>query len=153
MNGFDFFIIAIIGLAAVRGLFRGFVKEVFSLLGIAGGIYFGLKYNAVVIDYLRFLKNPSLMKAVAFVIVFIVIYVLITLLGVAVAKLFRALLLSFVDRILGAVFGAAEGVFIVAAILYLFSLFPWGDEILRESKVAETIFEIVRSFLSGGETL
>ncbi|RKY95598.1 MAG: hypothetical protein DRQ06_03325 [Candidatus Hydrothermota bacterium] len=153
MNGLDFFIVGIIGLAAIRGFFRGFVREFFSLLGIALGIYYAANRYSSFTRFFEFLKKPFLIKAVSFILIFLIIYLLVTLIGVIITRFFKLLFLGFADRILGTLFGAIEGMFLVAAILYIFTMFPWGVEILRESKMADVIFGIVKSIVGGGTSL
>jgi len=153
VNGLDFFIIGIIGLAAIRGFFRGFVREFFSLLGIALGVYYAANKYTSFTRFFEFLGKPFLIKVISFIVVFLLIYLLVTLVGVVISKFLKLLFLGFADRILGIVFGAFEGMFLVAAILYIFTMFPWGVEILHESKTADFVFTVVRSIVGGGTSL
>ena len=48
VDGFDLCMLLIVVFFAVKGIFRGFSGEIFSLAGVIGGGYFGFKYSAPV---------------------------------------------------------------------------------------------------------
>jgi len=154
MKSFDILIIVFMGLMFIRGIFRGFLKEVFSLAGVIMGIYIGAHYHVILAVYLTWLKHPVLIKIVAFLIVFIVTYTGFSILGLILRKIFQTLFLGWLDRILGSLFGLIEGSFIVGIFLYLFHLFPLGQEVIENSEFAKRFYsiieEIVRIFIGTG---
>lgn len=121
-DGFDLCMVLLVVFFAVKGLFRGFSGEVFSLAGIIGGIYFGLAYadpaDAVLRGYFPAL-SPSLSRIIAIAVIFFVVCVVCALAG----KLFRALLslvsLSTLDRLCGFLLGVVKGAAIVVLIVVL----------------------------------
>ena len=104
VDGFDLCMLLIVVFFAVKGIFRGFSGEIFSLAGVIGGVYFGFKYADPVDAALRNFfgsLNASVSRMIAIALVFFAVCIVCALIG----KLFRALLsmvsLSALDRLCG----------------------------------------------------
>ena len=71
MNPFDILIIIILGYCLVRGLFRGLVKEVSSIVGVFGGFYTAYLYYEGVVKWLsRFIADTAYLNILSFLIIF-----------------------------------------------------------------------------------
>ncbi|PWE24244.1 CvpA family protein, partial [Aliarcobacter skirrowii] len=105
----------------LKGLFKGFIKEVFGLLGIVGAIFIAsrisLEIGNVVASVLN-IENESTIKLLGFIISVIAIWFVIYSLGIIVSKIFSASGLGIFDRVLGFVFGAAKVFLIFSIIAY-----------------------------------
>jgi len=111
----DILIAAAILVSVVVGIFRGFVKEAISiaalLVAIWAALYFGPEAGNISENWF---KSEELQMWFGRVLVFLVILSLGGLLGWGVSKLVRLSVLSGMDRLLGAVFGVARGILLVA---------------------------------------
>ncbi|PWE19534.1 colicin V synthesis protein [Aliarcobacter skirrowii] len=118
---FDIVIILITLFLGLKGLFKGFIKEVFGLLGIVGAIFIAsrisLEVGNVVTSVLN-IENESTIKLLGFIISVIAIWFVIYSLGIIVSKIFSASGLGIFDRVLGFVFGAAKVFLIFSIIAY-----------------------------------
>ncbi|MDD3025516.1 MAG: CvpA family protein [Aliarcobacter skirrowii] len=118
---FDIVIILITLFLGLKGLFKGFIKEVFGLLGIVGAIFIAsrisLEVGNVVASILN-IENESTIKLLGFIISVIAIWFVIYSLGIIVSKIFNASGLGIFDRVLGFVFGAAKVFLIFSIIAY-----------------------------------
>ncbi|MDX4037802.1 CvpA family protein [Aliarcobacter skirrowii] len=118
---FDIVIILITLFLGLKGLFKGFIKEVFGLLGIVGAIFIAsrisLEVGNVVASVLN-IENVSTIKLLGFIISVIAIWFVIYSLGIIVSKIFSASGLGIFDRVLGFVFGAAKVFLIFSIIAY-----------------------------------
>ncbi|MDX4069979.1 colicin V synthesis protein [Aliarcobacter skirrowii] len=118
---FDIVIILITLFLGLKGLFKGFIKEVFGLLGIVGAIFIAsrisLEVGNVVASILN-IENESTIKLLGFIISVIAIWFVIYSLGIIVSKIFSASGLGIFDRVLGFVFGAAKVFLIFSIIAY-----------------------------------
>ncbi|MDX4026290.1 CvpA family protein [Aliarcobacter skirrowii] len=118
---FDIVIILITLFLGLKGLFKGFIKEVFGLLGIVGAIFIAsrisLEVGNVVASVLN-IENESTIKLLGFIISVIAIWFVIYSLGIIVSKIFSASGLGIFDRVLGFVFGAAKVFLIFSIIAY-----------------------------------
>ena len=111
----DILIAAAILVSVVVGIFRGFVKEAISiaalLVAIWAALYFGPQAGNISENWF---KSEALQMWFGRVLVFLVILSLGGLLGWGISKLVRLSVLSGMDRLLGAVFGVARGILLVA---------------------------------------
>lgn len=111
----DILIAVAILVSVVVGIFRGFVKEAISiaalLVAIWAALYFGPEAGDISENWF---KSEELQMWFGRVLVFLVILSLGGLLGWGISKLVRLSVLSGMDRMLGAVFGIARGILLVA---------------------------------------
>lgn len=150
MNWLDITFLIIIGISGLLGLWRGFIREVFTFLGIVGGVLIASRTYEMALPFVeRFISNPNLAKIVSFLFIFLVAAILIHILGIVISKLFKTLSLGWLDRFLGLLFGIIKGVAIVLVIILLLSKFPLGnsEELLKSSIVAPYAFILLELFL------
>ncbi|WP_198304839.1 CvpA family protein [Arcobacter vandammei] len=118
---FDLIIIAITLLLGLKGLFRGFIKEVFGLLGIVGAIFVASRISKELGDLIApilVLENEATIKLIGFVAALVIVWLIIYSAGVVVSKIFSASGLGAIDRIFGFIFGALKIFLIFAVIAY-----------------------------------
>ena len=119
INYFDIVVSTIILLLGLKGIFNGFFKEVFGLIGIIGGIFIGSRYGHILGDMLNSILNFSSESAVKFI-GFIITLALFWLAMIALGHMFKKLSslsgLGPVDKLLGFVFGASK-FFLIAAVI------------------------------------
>jgi membrane protein required for colicin V production len=136
MIPFDIAVLVVLGLCLVVSVFRGLVREIFSLLALVGGFLLALKYQDDLGQHFSgFISDPTLAKLTGFGLVFIVSLVAITLLG----KLIRSLLhsapgFSALDRTLGGALGLVKGLILLLILIYPLQFFPdLGNKITEGS--------------------
>ena len=144
MTTFDIVVCSILGLSLLSSLFKGFVKEVFSLLSYLGGFLLAIKYQG---DFAQVLmeniSSKPIAKVISFVTIYVLAYTIISLMG----KVVRGMLvsgtkLSMFDRLMGGVVGFGRGMVIVIAVTFPLQFFP---EIMKKvTKDSETIPYLVK---------
>ena len=144
MNPFDIFIIIIISYSIVRGLFRGLVKEVSSIIGVLGGFYAAYSYYPMVAKLLSgLIKEPSYLSILSFLIIFCGILIVISILGVVIKYLLNVAFLGWIDRICGVGFGLIKGVLIVTVIFIILTTFlSKGTPLIKKSILAPHVIWI-----------
>lgn len=137
LNWADWCLIGLIALSALIGLFRGLVREVFSLFLWAAAVWLGLNYSRHFAVYLEpIVPLPSARQAIAFVAVFFITLVAGGLVGFVLGKLVAGTGLSGTDRLAGLVFGVGRGIVIAALLVLLAGVTPLPrDPWWRESKL------------------
>ncbi|MFC1857792.1 CvpA family protein [Thermodesulfobacteriota bacterium] len=135
MNPLDILISVIIGFCLIRGIFRGLVKELSSIIGVFAGFYFAYTYYPEVAKLLsRWISNEGYLNILSFLIVFCGLVLIIGILGIVIRYLLKITFLGWVDRICGAGFGFMKGILIVSVLLVVFTAFlPKGVPILKNS--------------------
>ena len=138
MNPFDIIIIVILGYSVVRGLFRGLVKEVSSIIGVLGGFYAAYTYYLLVAKMLAgVISNTAYLNILSFLIVFCAVLITVNVLGIIIKYLLNIAFLGWVDRICGVVFGFIKGVLIVSVLFIILTTFlPKGAPIIKQSLLA-----------------
>lgn len=138
MNPFDILSIVIFGFCLVRGLFRGLVKEVSSIIGVLGGFYAAYSYYIVVAKGLsRFIADAAYLNILSFLIIFCLVLIIINILGIIIKYLLNIAFLGWVDRIFGVLFGMIKGILIVSVIFIILTAFlPKGASIIKSSILA-----------------
>jgi len=138
MNPFDILIIIVLGYSLVRGLFRGLVKEVSSIIGVLGGFYAAYTYYKVLAGWLAGLINDiSYLNILSFLIIFCGVLIVVGVLGVVIKYLLNIAFLGWVDRIGGVIFGVLKGILIVSILFITLTAFlPKGTAFIKNSELA-----------------
>ena len=138
MNPFDIIIIVILGYSLVRGVFRGLVKEVSSIIGVLGGFYAAFTYYTMLGKLLSgLIKEPAYLNILSFLIIFCTVLIIVGVLGIIIKYLLNIAFLGWVDRIGGVGFGLAKGVLIASVLFITLTAFlPKGSAFLKNSMLA-----------------
>ncbi len=118
---FDLIIVTITLILGLKGLFRGFIKEIFGIIGIIGAIFVASRISVdvgSVIAPILAIKGDATIKLVGFVISLVGFWLVIYTIGTIISKIFSASGLGFVDRIFGFIFGMSKVFLIFAVIAY-----------------------------------
>ncbi|MBN8531011.1 MAG: CvpA family protein [Alphaproteobacteria bacterium] len=124
LNSFDIAVLVIIGLSSVFALFRGFVREMLSLLGWIAStwITFTFLNDATAAMEPHFSsKNPAVAKAAAGAALFFGSLIFFWILNSIIFAYIKAIKAGAVDRSLGFAFGFFRGVFLVSLAFLMYS--------------------------------
>jgi len=138
MNPFDILIIVILSYSLIRGLFRGLVKEISSLIGVLGGFYAAYTYYKHLAGLLSgLIQDTSYLNILSFLIIFCGVLIVVSMLGVVIKYLMNIAFLGWVDRVCGVLFGFAKGILIVSVLFISLTAFlPKGSTFLKKSVLA-----------------
>ena len=138
MNPFDILIIVVLGYSLVRGLFRGLVKELSSIIGVLGGFYAAYTYYKVLAGLLAgLIHDTAYLNILSFLIIFCGVLIIIGVLGVIIKYLLNIAFLGWIDRIGGVVFGVLKGILIVSVLFITLTAFlPKGTAFIKKSELA-----------------
>ena len=150
MNWIDLVIIALIAVSGVISLFRGFLRETFSLATWIVGVWVGIRFAADVAVILPdAVPDETVRLAIGFAVLFIAVLIVGGLLGVLAGKLVKGTGLTGTDRALGVIFGALRGVVLVAMLVFLASLTLMPEEGWWERSMLIPHFERVVDWMLG----
>ena len=123
MTWLDYAVLGVFAASLVVGAWRGLVREVLSILGwVIAFLAANLLAGPLGPVMPQAIPSPELRIAAAYVAVFVVSLMATALLGLLLSKIVKAAGLGGVDRMLGALFGAARGLLIVLAAALLAGL-------------------------------
>jgi len=120
-NYFDITIASIVVILAIKGFLQGFIKEVFGLIGIIAGVYFGSRYAPQAATFVEEnffkLENSALLQLIGFLAILIVIWLTATIIGAIISQLMNASGLGFLNRLFGFIAGGGKYFLIFALIV------------------------------------
>lgn len=123
LHWFDYFIIAVIGLSVITGLFRGFVKELIALCIWVLAIWLALTYAHILDSWLvAYIKDSTARIAASFVIILLATLIVGGLLNALLSFILSKSGLSGTDRLLGMGFGFIRGAFIVSLLIVVIEM-------------------------------
>jgi membrane protein required for colicin V production len=125
MTWVDYGIIAIIAISVLIALFRGFVREVVSLVVWVGGIMLTLHYLLPIESYVaHWVASIYLRYTIIILAVLIIVSLLSWLVGKILHRLVSSVGLGFTNRFFGFIFGFLRGIVVVS---FLVILLPPAD--------------------------
>jgi membrane protein required for colicin V production len=123
MTWLDYAVIGVFAVSVALGAWRGLVREVLSILGwVIAFLAANLLAGPLGPEMPHAIPSPELRVAAAYVGVFVASLVVTGLVGLLLSKIVKAVGLGGVDRLLGALFGAARGLLIVVVAALLAGL-------------------------------
>jgi membrane protein required for colicin V production len=158
MNWIDVTLLVVLLLFGLRGYFRGFFREVFSLLGLAAGFIGAARYadSAAGIIASYWAAPAILVKVLGFVLCFFFIYVLFNLVGWLLHRSAKALLLQTANRFGGIVLGVGKGVALAALAVFTVSstslMPPAARQKLEQSYLASPLANLADTLIRFGKS-
>ncbi len=123
MAWLDYVLIGIVAVSALISLFRGFVREAFSLaIWIMAFWISWTFFRDLAIHFENLLSSPSVRLGVAFAVLMLVSLLLGGLLNYLLIQLIERTGMTGSDRFVGMIFGASRGVLFVAVLVLLAGL-------------------------------
>ena len=123
----DIALLAIFGLSVLIGLWRGFVFEIVSLLGWVVAFVIANTVGPLLANYIPLGDIGSPMRLwAAYILVFVLVLLTCTLLARMLRALISATPLSFVDHLLGGLFGVVRGTLVLVVVATLVTLSPYA---------------------------
>ncbi len=141
MNPFDMLAIVILAFCVIRGMFRGLIKELSSVIGVLGGFYAAYTYYTVPAEPLsRWISDPATVNIFSFLLIFCIVFLVISMLGVVIKYVLNIAFLGWFDRICGTAFGLLKGILLVSVLLIIFTAFlAKGAPLVKDSVLAPHI--------------
>ena len=125
----DYALLAVVALSALYSVFRGFVREVMSLLGWVLSFWMAIKFSDPVAGLFDgVIESPGARFSLAFLLLFLSIMISSIFISRLVVSLVRWGGLRGFDRFIGAGFGVARGVIIVTVLVLLGGLSPLSQQ-------------------------
>lgn len=127
MVSFDIFAFVVIGLSILYSVWKGMVREAFSLIALVVAYLVALNlYSDLAVLIGGVITEATLANVLSFIVLFIVSLLFVALMGRMVRRYLHSThTISGWDRLLGGFFGMAKGIFLM--IIFMFPL-QWFDK-------------------------
>ena len=123
MNWLDIVIIVLIAIPTLIGLKIGIIKAALSLAGVILGTILAGHYYVALAEQLTFISQDNLAKIAAFAIILIGVMLIASVLAAVLKWVVSAVMLGWVNRLGGAVFGFLLGAVFCGALLAIWANF------------------------------
>lgn len=145
MNYLDIVILIILALFGLKGLRKGLIIEVVTLLALVVGIFGAMRFSDFTAEHLQEVMNidPKFLNTIAFVLTFVILVVVVNLIGRAASKLAKTLELGLLDGLGGFVFGVAKGVLLCSLIIVVFNNLHFSGIIKEETKKESKLYPYI----------
>lgn len=141
MNWLDIVIIVVIAISAFGGLKNGLIKAVLSLAGLIVGVVLAGRYYTPLSEQLTFIPQDNIARIVAFAIILIGVMIIAGVLANLLKWAVSAVMLGWVNRIGGAVFGLVLGAVFCGALLAMWIKFMGIQSIIVESAMTNMLLD------------
>jgi membrane protein required for colicin V production len=125
MSPFDYFILTVLIVSSIYGVYRGLIKEVLSLTGLVLSFYLASNFDNSLANLVPIENKSDFLIISAFILIFVSTLILTSLLIKIISKVLKFAGLSILNRFFGFIFGMARGLVVVLVILYLNQLIPF----------------------------
>ena len=154
----DIAILVILGFFLIKGIFRGLLKEICSLLGLVLGGVFAFTFHLPLAQLLQdsFDLPAQLCVWGAFLAIFFAIILLFAVIGFVLNRFVKMVFLGGFNRLAGAAFGIVQGVVILAIILMALnsSIAPQAmKRMMNKSQLAPPFVTLGAAIFSGSRGL
>ncbi|MBR5183934.1 MAG: CvpA family protein [Bacteroidales bacterium] len=139
----DVVIIAFIAVFAIIGIFKGFVKQIISILAIVFGTWCAFKFTGLLAEKVNGWFNlnisPNTLNLILFIAILIIVMILAHFIGKGIESLIKLSLLGWLNRLLGFLFGALKAIIILSIAVYFINYINAQldfipDNFLKDSK-------------------
>lgn len=119
MEIFDIIVLVFIGYGLVTGFSKGFIVEVSGLLALFIGIYGAFRFSDILsLELSTYVDwDPKTIQITSFFLLFVGCVYLISLFAKMLTKVLKLVALGFVNRLLGATFGALKMTIILCTLI------------------------------------
>ena len=141
MSWLDIVLLVVIAIPTLLGFRAGIIKAVLSLAGVIVGVILAGRYYVLLSEQLTFITHAGAAKIVAFAIILIVVMIIA---GVAASLLKWAasvVLLGWVNRLGGALFGLVLGAILCGAFLATWINFLGIGGAITDSALARVLLD------------
>jgi membrane protein required for colicin V production len=154
MNAVDIAILVILAAFLLKGLVRGFLKEICSTVGLLAGGFLAFYYHLPLAKWL--MANTALPDhwavGFAFLLLFLGTVLVFAALGLLLSRFVSLLFLGGFNRVIGGFFGLLQSVLLLALILFAISLQPPQrlQPLLQASELSPPFIHLGGAVFKGG---
>lgn len=141
MAAIDIIILAMIGVGAIGGLLKGFVKQMASIVGLIAGLLVARALFGTVAERLEPALGTSttVAQVLAFVLIWVAVPLGFALVASLLTKALDAVHLGWLNRWLGSGLGALKYMILIGLAIHVMEYMDPKDEIISQTKKKESV--------------
>ncbi len=131
---YDMVVVVVLVLLGLRGVFLGFVRQITGLVALYLGYIVAGQYHEQLFPFLDdFITSPKTVFLVSYGIVFVATCIVVGILGKFLCYVMQITVTRWFDRLLGTIFGLAQGVIVVLLVHMVLGAFLAPDNQMLRS--------------------
>ena len=156
MQGLDLVILIFTAFLLIKGVWKGFVKEVAGIIAVVLAVFISFRFHKDTAGYLVSFIDEKYATVTAYLMLFLAVYLAVMLFGNILDKVLKSIFLGGVNRILGGVFGLLKSVLWLTLITFAYSAIKDGAGLHHPAWIIDSLFypflldftEIMSSYLA-----
>ncbi len=142
MNILDYVILVPLLYLTIKGIIRGFIREIASLAGIVLGIWLGMVYQQALSEVIRgYLPDNRFIPIISIALIFVLMVIICNLAGWGLKFIFKKVSLGWVDRLMGGLFAVIKTIFLAYVVIIILTFYPLNATLISESLLAPWIIK------------
>lgn len=121
---------------AYKGFTHGLIRELFSILALALGIYFSFYFSHIVAGWIGSEKIPD---EVYFAITFLLVLIIVFFIGKFFENIIKLIIPEFINNVLGAIFGILKVALVISALIFFIETID-SKEVIFKPEAKEKSF-------------
>lgn len=142
MSTIDIIILICFVPGIVRGIQKGFISQVVSLLSVILGVWLAFHFSEIVCEWLKnYMPNMSatILNVVAFVLILALVALLLHLVGKLLQGVFKKVDLGWLNWMLGLVFSLLRAALVIGMVIILFDTLNLKFEFVNAEKLDASV--------------
>ena len=142
INFLDILLLIPMLLFAWSGYKKGLIISLASLAALILGLYFAFFFSDFAGNLLTkyFTIQGKYLAAISFVVTFVVVIIAVITLGNTLEKVVKVLMLGFLNKAAGAVFGLLKGALYMSILIFVINYFDGGQSIIKKENREKSLF-------------
>jgi len=130
MNTVDIVLGVVLLLFVINGIYKGFIKNFFHLLGLIASVVLIIHIGPMVKDLVisQFGLNEIVAVVISYACIFLIVMIVVKIVARILKSVVDMLSLKWLNRLLGGVFGLFNGVLILTILVIVINLSPFATE-------------------------
>jgi len=156
MQGLDLVILIFTAFLLVKGIWKGFVKEIAGIIAVVLAVLISFRFHKDTAGYLVSFIDEKYASVAAYLTLFLAVYLVVMLLGNVLDRVLKYVFLGGINRVLGGVFGILKSVLWLTLVTFAYSSIKDGVGFRHPAWILDSLFypflldltEILASYLA-----
>jgi len=141
MNALDIVILLLFVPGIIRGLSKGFLEQVISLVGIVVAVWAAFKFSNAACEWLKtyITVSETVLHIIAFALILVAALLAVMLLAKLVTQVAKMASLGWLNKLLGFAFSVAASALIIGIVIILFDTVNVKFELVKSPVLEESV--------------
>ena len=141
MSALDIVILIIVGLGALVGFFRGFIKQLASILSLVVGLMVAKSFYLSLTYYIHphYVESLTTARVISFIAIWIIISIVFAVVASVITKGLNIIALGWLNRLLGFALGGVKYFILISLCISLIEFIDSNNKLISETKKRDSM--------------